>query len=78
MGLPYKDRNEAARVLADLVREYKNHPGVLALGLPRGGVPVADEAARELGAPWGILMVRKLMYMPADQACLSMPRASAL
>ena len=34
------------------------HPVVLAL--PRGGVPVAAEVARSLGAPLDVIVVRKL------------------
>lgn len=55
----FADRHEAGRLLAgrlDHLRE--RHPVVL--GLPRGGVPVAAEVARALGAPLDVLVVRKL------------------
>jgi putative phosphoribosyl transferase len=34
--------------------------GLLVLGLPRGGIPVAYEVARGLGAPLDVFLVRKL------------------
>jgi predicted phosphoribosyltransferase len=47
----FTDRVEAGRFLASKLREYTDHPEVLVLALPRGGVPVAFEVARELRAP---------------------------
>src|SRR5258708_30166053 len=56
----FQDRREAGRALAAELREYADRPDVLILGLPRGGVPVAYEVARELHAPLDVFLVRKL------------------
>jgi predicted phosphoribosyltransferase len=56
----YRDRREAGRFLARLLTEYADRPDVVVLALPRGGVPVAYEVARALGAPLDVFLVRKL------------------
>jgi putative phosphoribosyl transferase len=56
----YRDRREAGRQLAAKLAAYAGRPDVIVLALPRGGVPVAYEVARALGAPLDILLVRKL------------------
>ncbi len=56
----FRDRVEAGLLLAEKLAGYANQPGVLVLGLPRGGVPVAAEVARELHAPLDVFVVRKL------------------
>ncbi len=58
--LRFRDRSEAGRLLAQQLDEYANRPDVLVLGLPRGGVPVANEIAQHLGAPLDVFLVRKL------------------
>lgn len=55
----FADRREAGRRLAIALEHLAaNHPLILAL--PRGGVPVAAEVARSLGADLDLLIVRKL------------------
>src|SRR3981189_1299213 len=56
----FSDRRDAGRVLAEKLAAYANRPDVLVLALPRGGVPVAYEVARALGAPLDDFVVRKL------------------
>src|ERR1700681_3817309 len=56
----FRDRREAGRLLAEKLAAYANRPDVLVLALPRGGVPVAYEVARGLGAPLDVFVVRKL------------------
>jgi predicted phosphoribosyltransferase len=56
----FRDRRDAGRVLANLLKRYHDRGDVVVLALPRGGVPVAYEVATALGAPLDILLVRKL------------------
>jgi putative phosphoribosyl transferase len=58
-GAPFADRADAGRRLADRLGHLRG-PDVVVLGLPRGGVPVAAEVARELRAPLDVIVVRKL------------------
>ncbi|WP_409329872.1 phosphoribosyltransferase family protein [Trujillonella humicola] len=57
--LRFPDRTVAGRELARRL-EHLRGEDVVVLGLPRGGVPVAAEVARALGAPLDVLVVRKL------------------
>ena len=56
----FRNRTQAGKLLAAQLTEYANRPDVLVLGLPRGGVPVAYEVAKELDAPLDVCLVRKL------------------
>jgi putative phosphoribosyl transferase len=56
----FQDRRHAGRMLAAQLARYAGRPDVVVLGLPRGGVPVAAEVARGLGAPLDLFLVRKI------------------
>lgn len=58
--MAYRDRADAGRVLAGALGHLAGRDDVVVLALPRGGVPVAAEVARALGAPLDVLLVRKL------------------
>lgn len=62
----FSDRAAAGRALAAELRDYARQAGLLVLGLPRGGVPVAYEVARALEAPLDLFLVRKL-GLPGDE-----------
>jgi putative phosphoribosyl transferase len=57
---PYRDRHHAGTELAARLRHLKERDDVVVLALPRGGVPVAYEVARAIGAPLDVFLVRKL------------------
>jgi putative phosphoribosyl transferase len=56
----FRDRTDAGRQLAARLTRYADRTDVLVLALPRGGVPVAYEVAKELKAPLDVFLVRKL------------------
>ena len=56
----YRDRRDAGLELARKLARYRDRDDVVVLALPRGGVPVAFEVARELRAPLDVFVVRKL------------------
>lgn len=56
----YADRKDAGEKLAEELRESYSGEEIVVLGLPRGGVVVAAEVARGLGAPLDVVSVRKL------------------
>lgn len=56
----FTDRREAGSMLAAAVERLPNLVRPIVLALPRGGVPVGFEVARQLHAPLDVLVVRKL------------------
>ncbi len=55
----FKDRNDAARKLAEQLQQYKGK-NPLILAIPRGGVPMAKLIAEELDGSFDVVLVRKL------------------
>jgi putative phosphoribosyl transferase len=56
----FRDRVDAGMQLAAPLQEYRDQPGTVVLGIPRGGVVVAKAIAVDLHLPLGICPVRKL------------------
>ena len=55
----FRDRTDAGRKLAQALKKYQNQDGVV-YALPRGGVVLGVEVARELGMPLDLLIPRKI------------------
>lgn len=58
-GRFFRDRRDAGRVLAEALESYRSRDPLI-LGIPRGGVVVAAEVARRLGADLDLVVARKL------------------
>jgi predicted phosphoribosyltransferase len=60
MAIVFQDRQEAGKQLAASLQSYQGKENLLVLALPRGGVTVGYEVARELRCPLDVLIVRKI------------------
>ena len=60
MGMRFTDREQAGRLLAAALPQFRGRPDTVMLGLARGGVPLAAVAAAVLRLDWDVLPVRKL------------------
>ena len=59
----YENRKEAGKLLAKRLKKLQDEGKIVepvVVALPRGGVPVGAEIARELNAPLDILFVKKI------------------
>ena len=56
----FEDRRQAGKLLAKELAELRGHKDVLVLGIPRGGVVVAYEVAKELQSPLDVYIARKI------------------
>ena len=56
----FRDREEAGRILADKLSQYRNDPTALILALPRGGVAVGYQLSLALHVPLDVFITRKI------------------
>lgn len=67
--MAFANRQDAGRRLASALERFRDMSPVV-LALPRGGVPVASEIARELNAPLDVFIVRKLGVPGYDELAM--------
>lgn len=61
MQIKFRDRSAAGEILASMLKKYKRREQpIVIIGIPRGGVVVADVVARKLSADFDIVIPRKL------------------
>ena len=58
--MQFRDRREAGQLLAKEFASLRGQKDVIVLGIPRGGVVVAAEVAKKLGAPLDVYITRKI------------------
>lgn len=56
----FRDRVDAGRQLAARLNEFANAEDTIIIGLPRGGIPVANEIANALQLPLDLVCPRKI------------------
>lgn len=67
---PFRDRADAGDALALSLSMFATEPNVVVLGVGRGGVPVARQVAGELGAPFDVLVSRKIGVPGIEEVAL--------
>ncbi|HEU4685263.1 MAG TPA: phosphoribosyltransferase family protein, partial [Nitrospira sp.] len=60
MSVVFQNRDEAGRLLAARLQQYRDDPDALVLALPRGGVAVAYPISVELHLPLDVFLTRKI------------------
>jgi putative phosphoribosyl transferase len=60
LQIKFRDRSAAGEILASMLKKYKRREQpIVIIGIPRGGVVVADVVARKLSADFDIVIPRK-------------------
>ena len=63
----FENRSQAGAQLSRELVEFQKDMKAVVLGLPRGGVVVAEEVARFLHLPLDVILLRKLPYPPQPE-----------
>jgi putative phosphoribosyl transferase len=61
-GMMFTERRDSRLQLVKKLNHYKVGKGLLVLALPRGGAVTAFEIAHTIGAPFDVLIVRKIGF----------------
>ncbi len=60
--MPFADRFDAGRQLAEMLPEYRGRKDVIVLAIPRGGVEVGYSLASQLNCALDIVISKKIQY----------------
>jgi len=62
--IKFTDRNSAGHILANMLNKYKNKNNIVVVGIPRGGVIIADVIARKLSLQSFNIVLSKRLRNP--------------
>lgn len=66
----FENRKDAGQALAQELIDYQADKKTIILGLPRGGVVVAEQVAHFLRIPLDVILLRKLPYPPQPELAI--------
>lgn len=66
----FKNRKEAGLLLAQKLSSYKNKKDAIILAIPRGGVAVAFEVAKQLNLPLDVIVIKKIGFPGNEELAL--------
>jgi len=62
----FLNREDAGRLMAEMLKVYENKQDFIVLAIPAGGVPIANEISKRLRLPLDLAVTRKL-HVPWNQ-----------